>query len=146
MEFFNRLLTALIEIHPWHSMTVHFPIALTGTALLFLILALWRRNQVLERAAFYLIALTAVSTIVAGLTGYRDYVVRFEGEAPLINVKIFLAITLLALTTITAIGRWRQSETLWKPSTMVLYLSAFAASFALAAVLGFLGGVILYGF
>jgi hypothetical protein len=29
---------------------------------------------------------------------------------------------------------------------MVLYLSSFAASFALAAVLGFLGGVILYGF
>ncbi len=146
MEFFDRLLTALIEIHPLHSMTVHFPIALTGTALLFLILALWRRNQVLERAAFYLIALTAVSTIVAGLTGYRDYVVRFEGEAPLVNVKIYLAITLLALTTITAIGRWRQSEILWRPSTIVLYLSAFAASFAMAAVLGFLGGVILYGF
>lgn len=146
MEFFNRLLTALIEIHPLHSMTVHFPIALTGTALLFLILALWRRNQVLERAAFYLIALTAASTIVAGLTGYRDYVVRFEGEAPLVNVKIYLAITLLALTTVTAIGRWRQSEILWRPSTIVLYLSAFSASFALAAVLGFLGGVILYGF
>jgi len=146
MEFFNRLFTALIEIHPLHSMTVHFPIALTGTALLFLIFALWRRNQVLERAAFYLIALTAVSTIVAGLTGYRDYVVRFEGEAPLVNVKIYLAITLLALTTITTIGRWRQSEILWRPSTIVLYLSAFAASFALAAVLGFLGGVILYGF
>ena len=146
MEFFNRLFTALIEIHPLHSMTVHFPIALTGTALLFLIFALWRRNQVLERAAFYLIALTAVSTIVAGLTGYRDYVVRFEGEAPLVNVKIYLAITLLALTTVTAVGRWRQSEILWKPSIMVLYLSAFSASFALAAVLGFLGGVILYGF
>ncbi len=146
MEFFNRLITALIEIHPLHSMTVHFPIALTGTALLFLIFALWRRNQVLERAAFYLIALTAVSTIVAGLTGYRDYVVRFEGEAPLVNVKIYLAITLLVLTTVTAVGRWRQSEILWRPSTIVLYLSAFAASFALAAVLGFLGGVILYGF
>ena len=146
MQFIDRLLTALIEIHPLHSMTVHFPISLTGTALLFLVVALWRRNQVLERAAFYLIALTAVSTIVAGLTGYRDYLVRFEGEAPLVNVKIFLAITLLALTTVTAVGRWRQSEILWKPPTMVLYLSAFAASFALAAVLGFLGGVILYGF
>ncbi len=146
MEFITRLINALIEVHPLHSMTVHFPIALTGTALLFLVLALWRRNEVLERAAFYLIVLTAISTVVAGLTGYRDYVVRFEGEAPLVNVKIFLAVTLLVLTTATAVGRWRHSEFLWKPSTMVLYLSSFAASFALAAVLGFLGGVILYGF
>jgi uncharacterized membrane protein len=146
MEFITRLINALIEVHPLHSMTVHFPIALTGTALLFLVLALWRRNEVLERAAFYLIVLTAISTVVAGLTGYRDYVVRFEGEAPLVNVKIFLAVTLLVLTIATAVGRWRHSEFLWKPSTMVLYLSSFAASFALAAVLGFLGGVILYGF
>lgn len=146
MEFITRLINALIEVHPLHSMTVHFPIALTGTALLFLVLALWRRNEVLERAAFYLIVLTAISTVVAGLTGYRDYVVRFEGEAPLVNVKIFLAVTLLVLTIATAVGRWRHSEFLWKPSTIVLYLSSFAASFALAAVLGFLGGVILYGF
>jgi uncharacterized membrane protein len=146
MEFITRLINALIEVHPLHSMTVHFPIALTGTALLFLVLALWRRNEVLERAAFYLIVLTAISTVVAGLTGYRDYVVRFEGEAPLVNVKIFLAVTLLVLTIATAVGRWRHSEFLWKPSTMALYLSSFAASFALAAVLGFLGGVILYGF
>ena len=146
MEFITRLINALIEVHPLHSMTVHFPIALTGTALLFLVLALWRRSEVLERAAFYLIVLTAISTVVAGLTGYRDYVVRFEGEAPLVNVKIFLAVTLLVLTTASAVGRWRHSEFLWKPSTMVLYLSSFAASFALAAVLGFLGGVILYGF
>ena len=109
-------------------------------------LALWRRNEALERAAFYLITLSAISTILAGVTGYRDNIVRFEGEAPLVSAKIFLAITLLALTTVTAVGRWRQSEILWKPPTMVLYLLAFAASFALAAVLGFLGGVILYGF
>ena len=84
MEFLARFITAIVEIHPLHTMTVHFPIASTGTALLFLVLALWRRNEVLEQAAFYLIALSAVSTIVAGLTGYRDYIVHFEGDAPLL--------------------------------------------------------------
>jgi uncharacterized membrane protein len=140
------LITTIFDTHPWHVPTVHFPIALTGAALLFLLLALWQHNEMLERAAFYNIALAAISTIAAGMTGYRDYVVRLEGDAPYASVKIFLAITLLVLTTGIAIARWRQSELLWKPSTMVLYLLAFAGSFAIAATLGFLGGVILYGF
>jgi uncharacterized membrane protein len=139
-------MNALVELHPIHSMVVHFPIALSATALLFLVLALWQRSETLEKAAFYNITLSAVGTIVAGLTGYRDYIVRFEGEAPLINVKIFLAITLLLLTTGTAFTRWRNTEIVWKPSTMVIYLAAFAGSFMLAATLGFVGGVILYGF
>jgi uncharacterized membrane protein len=145
MEFITRIINAIVEIHPLHSMTVHFPIALTGAALLFLVLALWRRNEALERAAFYLIALSAISTIVAGVTGYRDNIVRFEGEAPLVSAKIFLAITLLVLTLAITVSRWRNREILWRPATMVIYVAAFAGSFLLAATLGFLGGVILYG-
>jgi uncharacterized membrane protein len=146
MAFISRLLDTLVNVHPIHSMTVHFPIALTGTALLFLVLAFWRRDETLERAAFFNITLSTLSVVVAGVTGYRDYIVRFEGDAPLVNVKIFLAISLLVLTMVIAISRWRNPEVLWKPSTMLLYLSGFAGSFALAITLGFMGGVILYGF
>ena len=91
-------------------------------------------------------ALAAASTIVAGMTGYRDYIVRFEGDMPYSSLKTFLAITLLALTIIIVISRWRRPELLWKPSTMILYLLAFTGSFGLATALGFFGGVILYGF
>ncbi len=140
-----RILNAVVNIHPWHSMVVHFPIGLTGAALFFIVLALWRKNESLEHAAFFTISLAAVSTVVAGLTGIRDNIVRFEGGAPLVSVKIFLAVTLLILTTITALSRWRQKEVLWQPATMVLYLLAFAASFGLASTLAFIGGVILYG-
>jgi uncharacterized membrane protein len=146
METMDQLLTTLFDTHPWHVPTTHFPIALTGAAFLFLILALWRRSEVLERAAFYNMALAAVSTLLASATGIRDHLVRFEGETPYVNVKIFLAVSLLLLTLIITISRWRQAELLWKPTTMVLYLGGFAASFILAAVLGFFGGVILYGF
>ena len=146
MESFNQLLITIFDTHPWHVPTVHFPIALTGGALFFLILALWRRNEMLERAAFYNMSLAALSTILAGITGYRDYLVRFEGDAPFANVKIFLAITLFVLTSVIAVSRWRKSELLWKPSTMVLYLLGFGISFILAIALGFFGGVILYGF
>ena len=145
MGLIARLINTLVNVHPMHSMVVHFPIALTGAALLFLALALWRRDETLERAAFFNITLSAISTIVAGVTGYRDNIVRFEGDAPLVNVKIFLAITLLVLTTVIAVSRWRNPQVLWKPSTMVLYALGFVGSFGLALTLGFLGGVILYG-
>ena len=145
-EFIARFINAIVNVHPIHSVAVHFPIALTGAALLFLVLALWRRSELLERAAFYNITLSVIGTIVAGLTGYRDSVVRLGGGPPLVNVKIFLAVTLLVLTAAISVSRWRNPEVVWKPSTMVVYLSAFAGSFALAVALGFLGGVILYGF
>src|SRR5512136_193095 len=126
-------------------MFVHFPIGLTGAAFLFIVLGRWRRNESLEHAAFFVITLAALSTIVAGVTGMRDNLVRFDGTAPFVPVKIFLAITLLLLTTALAVTRWRKREVLWSPRTTVLYLAGFAVSFLLAITLGFLGGVILYG-
>lgn len=146
MDFFNRLFTAILETHPLHTPTTHFPIALTGVAFLFLLLALWRRSEFLERAAFFNMTLAALSTILAAGTGMRDNLVRYEGEAPFASVKIFLAVSLLLLTLALTISRWRKQEILWTPGTMVLYVAGFGGSFAIAAVLGFLGGVILYGF
>ena len=90
MNILTNLYHTIFEVHPLHTPTTHFPIALTGTALLFLLLALWRKNESLEHAAFYTITLAAISTIVAGFTGMRDNLVRFEGDAPMTNIKIFL--------------------------------------------------------
>lgn len=146
MDFINRILEALLYTHPIHSITVHFPIALTAVGFLFLLLALIRRNLFMEHAAFYCMTLAAISTVVAWATGYYDYQARFEGEAPYVNLKMFLGISLFVVTTLTAVVRWRQPEILWKPATRLLYTFAFGSSFALAAVLGFLGGSILYGF
>jgi uncharacterized membrane protein len=141
----NQIINAIVNIHPWHSMVVHFPIGLTGGALLFILLARWRRNESLEHAAFYLIALAAVSTVVAAATGIRDNAVRFDGAAPYVPVKIALGVTLFLLTTTVAVTRWRKREVLWNPATTILYLAGFAGSFLLAITLGFIGGVILYG-
>ena len=92
MDIIGQILNAIINIHPWHSMVVHFPIGLTGGAFLFVVLARWRRNESLERAAFYMIALAAVSTVVAALTGLCDDLVRFYGAGPLASVKIVLGV------------------------------------------------------
>ncbi len=52
MDFINRIIHALTELHPTHPMFVHFPIALTGAAFLFILLAYWRKNPSLEQTAF----------------------------------------------------------------------------------------------
>jgi len=144
MDFLDRLVTALTETHPIHPMIVHFPIGLTGAALFFILLALWRKKEFFEQAAFANIALATVSTLVAGITGMYDNQINYVGNAPNAGLKIFLASTLLLVTTVTAVARWKRPDLF--ETSRALYVAAYFASFALAFTLGFLGGVILYGF
>ena len=146
MEVINRIVTALVDLHPWHAMIVHYPIALSTVGLLFIFLALWRRSDLFEKVAYFNMILVAISTAVAGLTGMRDNAVRFDGEAPFMNVKFFLGISLLVLSAITALVRWRKPDLLWSPGTRILYIAAYVVCFLLSTVLGFVGGSILYGF
>jgi len=145
MDFINRIIHALTELHPTHPMFVHFPIALTGAAFLFILLAYWRKNSFFEQAAFANIVLAAISTVFAGITGYLDNIKNYVGDAPNANTKITLAILLFLLTTGLSIARYRNPEIFQKPNR-ILYFASYGISFAIALVLAFLGGVILYGF
>jgi uncharacterized membrane protein len=145
MDFFNRLFVALTELHPTHPMIVHFPIALTGAAFLFILIAYWRNNASLEQAAFANISLAAFSTIFAGITGYIDNINNYVGDAPNAGAKILLAILLFVLTAGISLFRFRDPQMFQRASRLV-YIGAYGLSFAIALVLAFLGGVILYGF
>jgi len=145
MEFINRIIHAITELHPTHPMFVHFPIALTGAAFLFILLAYWKNSAPLEQAAFANMVLAAVSTVVAGVTGYLDNLKNYLGEAPNANTKIILAIVLVLLTTGLSVTRYRNPE-MFQKSNRILYIASYGLSFAIALVLAFLGGVILYGF
>jgi uncharacterized membrane protein len=145
MEFFKELIHALTQIHPLHPMFVHFPIALTGAAFLFVLLAYWKNNRSLEQTAFANITLAAISTVVAGITGYMDNIKNYLGEAPNASTKIVLAITLFIITASLSIVRYRNPR-MFETGNRVLYIAAYGVSFAIALVLAFLGGVILYGF
>ena len=145
MDFFNRLFVALTELHPTHPMVVHFPIALTGAAFLFILLAYWRKSQTLEQTAFANMVLASISTIVAGFTGAMDNMRNYEGEAPNASLKIILAAVLFLLTTTISIVRYRNPE-MFQKGNRILYMASYGLSFAIALVLAFLGGVILYGF
>ena len=144
MDLINRIIHAITEVHPLHPMLVHFPIGLSGAALFFILLALWKNKGFFEQAAFANIALATVATLAAGLTGIYDNRVNYLGDAPNAGLKVTLAIMLLILTTVTAVARWRNPDLFNKSRT--LYVAAYFLSFGLALTLAFLGGVILYGF
>src|SRR5512147_2283126 len=110
MDFINRLIHAITQVHPIHPMFVHFPIALTGAAFLFILLAWWRKSSSLEQTAFANIVLASLSTVVAGITGYLDNLKNYVGEAPNASTKIALAITLFLLTASISIVRYRNPD------------------------------------
>jgi uncharacterized membrane protein len=145
MAFFNEIIHAFLVVQPPHPLFVHFPIALISSALFFLLLAFWRKSDLLEKIAFANMCLAAVSIIVAGIVGYRDSLVIFKGTAPNHVAKIVIASTLFVLTSAIALLRWKNPD-LFHSRYKVLYLIAHFVCFALVAVQGFLGAIIVYGF
>ena len=146
MDLIVRIIHAITKLHPPHALVVHFPIALTGAALFFILLALWKQNKILEQAAFANISLASASTIVAAIIGIRDNLVFYAGLAPNHVAKIILATILFLLTTVTAIVRWRKKDLFYTKPAKGFYIAAYFVSFSIAAVLGFLGGIIVFGF
>jgi len=145
MELINRIIHALTELHPIHPMLVHFPIALSGAAFLFILLAYWRKSASLEQAAFANIVLATLGTLAAGATGIMDNINNYVGEAPNADAKIILATLLLILTAGISIVRYRNPD-LFQKANPFLYIASYGVSFGIALVLAFLGGIILYGF
>ena len=145
MDFIDRLIHAITQVHPTHPMFVHFPIALTGAAFLFILLAYWRKSPALEQTAFANIVLAAISTIVAGFTGAMDNMKNYDGAAPNAMIKMVLALVLFILTTSLSIVRYRNPE-IFQKGNKFLYMASYGLSFGIALTLAFLGGVILYGF
>jgi uncharacterized membrane protein len=145
MNLIQKIFHAITQVHPPHTLITHFPIALTGAGLFFILLAIWRRNKILEQVAFADLSLAVVSILVCAVFGIRDNIVFYHGGAPNHLAKIILASTLFILTLITVIARWRNKELFYEKSTKALYVASYFLSFAIASVLGFLGGIILFG-
>lgn len=145
MDFINRFITVVTQIHPTHPMIVHFPIALTGAAFLFVLLAWWKNNATLEQASFANMVLATISVVVAGITGLMDNVKNYEGDAPNATAKVILAALLFLLTAGISIIRYR-NPSIFASGNRALYSAAYGLSFFIALALAFLGGVILYGF
>ena len=145
MALFQQIIHALLVVQPPHPLFVHFPIALISVALFFLLLALWKKSVLLEKIAFADLCIAAVSLLVAGFFGIRDNAVLFKGAAPNHVAKIVNACLMFVITSATVLLRWKNPD-LPQGRYKWLYLADHFLLFAMVAVQGFLGGIIVYGF
>jgi uncharacterized membrane protein len=144
MSIISQVIHDLLFVHPPHTLLVHFPIALTSAALFFIILFLWKKSVILETIAFADISLAAISTVFAAIVGIRDNATFYHGLAPNHIMKIILASLLFIVTATLSIVRWKNPKVLYE-KYKYLYVMGYFLSFALVAVLGYLGGVIVFG-
>ena len=104
------LRTALLAKHAQHPVIVHFPIALFIFSVVFDLLAIWKRNPALVKAAYYNLigaALTAPIAIATGLTAWQW---QLEGSKLKGNLLLHMIFALGASGMIWILSGWRVSQ------------------------------------
>ncbi len=129
-----------------HAMVIHFPIALLMAGFLSEILALFRNRFFFHQAAFYLLLLGTLGSIIAYVTGNAAGEGMEEGElAKAIQLHEQAATLTLWLTVTTAITYvsiyFFQVKRTW---TNVLCLLLFTGVIGSVARTGYLGGQLVY--
>jgi len=137
------LKAALLAKHAQHPVIIHFPIALFIISVAFDLLAIWKRNPVLAKAAFYNLigaALTAPVAIASGLTAWQW---QLEGSKLKGNLLLHLLFALAASGMIWLLSGWRISQRKLPQRTPGLtYILLALATVLLIAIAGHLGGFV----
>jgi len=121
--------------HP-HPMIVHFPIAFSMGASLFILLYLLFQNPRFEIVSFYLLILGAISSPFAMATGLFTWWVNYRLKlTPFVRRKIQLSILLLILEIILII--WRSSNQEISDPTYFIVMLLLTP---IVALLGYYGG------
>lgn len=137
------LKSALLARHAQHPVIIHFPIALFIISVAFDVLAIWRRNPAMARAAYYNLvaaALTAPVAIASGLTAWQW---QLEGARLKGNLLLHLIFALAASGMIWLLCGWRLFRRRSTQSTPgVIYIFLALATVLLIAIAGHLGGFV----
>ncbi|MEY2491157.1 MAG: hypothetical protein QOH24_108 [Verrucomicrobiota bacterium] len=137
------LKAALLAKHAQHPVIIHFPIALFIISVAFDLLAIWRRNPALVKAAYYNLvaaALTAPIAIASGLTAWQW---QLEGAKLKGNLLLHLAFALSASGMIWLLCAWRvRRRQLPQRTPGTIYISLALVTVLLIAIAGHLGGIV----
>ena len=97
------LKTALLAKHAQHVVLIHFPIALYFIGVLLDILSAGRKKSAMSLAAYYNLAIAAMSTVPVIATGLLAWRFALEGQAlkGILLQHLLLAVTSSALIVIT---------------------------------------------
>src|SRR6184192_4647454 len=137
------LKAALLAKHAQHSVIIHFPIALFIISVVFDLLAIWRSNPTMLKAAYYNLvaaALTAPIAIASGLTAWQW---QLEGAKLKGNLLLHLIFGLSASGMIWLLCGWRVRQRKGpQPTLGIIYIALALATVLLIALAGHLGGII----
>jgi uncharacterized membrane protein len=134
---------AMLAKHAQHPVIIHFPIALFIISVAFDLLAIWKRNPAMAKAAYYNLlaaALTAPVAIASGLTAWHWLL---EGAKLKGNLLLHLIFALSASGMIWLLCGWRVRQRRFperKPG--VIYIVLALSTVLLIVLAGHLGGIV----
>jgi uncharacterized membrane protein len=135
------LKSALLARHAQHVVLIHFPIALFITGVAFDLVAAWRRNNMLAAAAYYNLALAAITAIPAAATGLLAWQMLFDGKTPRGNLRLhmILGFTSVLVMWLVWAMKFRARRRL-QPDLSNALMVLEAAAVLLVAFTGHVGG------
>jgi uncharacterized membrane protein len=137
------LKAALLAKHAQHPVVIHFPIALFILSVVFDLLAIWRRNPMMAKAAYYNLVAAALTAPVAIASGLIAWQWQFEGAKLKGNLLLHMVSALTASIMIWFLCGWRFRERrLPQPTPGVIYIFLALATVLLIAFVGHLGGIV----
>ena len=137
------LKSAVLAKHAQHPVIIHFPIALFIISVGFDLLAIWRRNPAMAKAAYYNLVAAALTAPVAIATGLTAWQWQLEGAKLKGNLLLHLIFALAASGMIWLLSGWRISQRRFPERTPgVIYIFLALATVLLIALAGHLGGFV----
>src|SRR5713226_4183462 len=134
---------ALLAKHAQHPVIIHFPIALFIISVGFDLLATWRRNPAMARAAYYNLVAAALTAPVAIASGLAAWQWQLEGAKLRGNLFLHLIFALSASGMIWLLCGWCVRQRRFPQRTPgIIYIFLALATVLLIAVAGHLGGIV----
>lgn len=137
------LKAALLAKHAQHPVIIHFPIALFIISVAFDLLAIWKKNPAMAKAAYYNLIGAGLTAPVAIATGLAAWQWQFEGAKLMGNLLLHMIFALSASGMIWLLCGWRMSQRKRVSQMPGLGYLVFAlVTVLLIALAGHLGGFV----
>jgi uncharacterized membrane protein len=144
-----ELKTVFLAKHAQHVVLIHFPIALFITAVVFDLVAQWKKRRSLVHAAYYNLLVAAISTVPVLATGLLAWQFQLEGQKlkGILLLHLVLACVSTAMIWVVWWVHFRaRQRTVFLPGYRIAVELLAVALVALTGHLGgFLSGVNLPG-
>jgi len=136
------LKAALLAGHAQHPVIIHFPIALFIASAVFEVLAVWRKQPILESVAYYNLVGAALTAPLAIATGLAAWQWQLEGATLKGNLRLHLIFALTSASLIFLLCWMRSRLRAKDTSPRMAYFSVMALALMAITLTGHLGGIL----